>query len=196
MRTETRTYTIYTLSELTEEARQKAYSDWLSHSEYDWADENAAALKKFEQIFNIEVRSWNYDGCTYGYRFVSHYSGEVEEMHGARLVAYLMNNYWHHLFLRKTYRNKDFTHKRSSRIFYDTDCVLTGYCADNALLRPIYDYLRRPDGTTFYDLLDRCLDSFFRYCREDVQFCQSEEAFRENAEANDWEYFPDGTMYN
>lgn len=69
MRTETRTYTIYTLSELTEEARQKAYSDWLSHSEYDWADENAAALKKFEQIFNIEVRSWNYDGCTYGYRF-------------------------------------------------------------------------------------------------------------------------------
>lgn len=126
MRTETRTYTIYTLSELTEEARQKAYSDWLRHSEYDWADENAAALKKFEQIFNIEVRSWNYDGCTYGYRFVSHYSGEVEEMHGARLVAYLMNNYWHHLFLRKTYRNKDFTHKRSSRIFYDTDCVLTG----------------------------------------------------------------------
>ena len=149
MRTETRTYTIYTLSELTEEARQKAYSDWLRHSEYDWADENAAALKKFEQIFNIEVRSWNYDGCTYGYRFVSHYSGEVEEMHGARLVAYLMNNYWHHLFLRKTYRNKDFTHKRSSRIFYDTDCVLTGYCADNALLHPIYDYLRRPDGTMY-----------------------------------------------
>lgn len=196
MRTETRTYKVFTLSELSDTAQQKAYSDWLNSFDYFWADENAATLKCFGQLFDIEVKNWSYDCCTYGYRFISHFTGEVEDMQGERLVAYLMNNYWHSLFKRTTYFSKDYTHKRTSRIFYNTDCVLTGFCADNAILQPIYEFLRTPDNSTFYDLLDKCLDTFFRYCRDDVQYCQSEESFREDSAANDWEYLESGVLFN
>ena len=61
MRTETRTYEVYNLHELTKEAQAKAHSHWAEHFDYSWADENEKTLQAFEQTFNIKVDRWSYD---------------------------------------------------------------------------------------------------------------------------------------
>lgn len=48
MRTETRTYTLYQITELSGEAKEKAYDEWLySRYYYGWTDENRKTLDTF-----------------------------------------------------------------------------------------------------------------------------------------------------
>ncbi|MFR6635602.1 MAG: hypothetical protein ACLUQ6_13880 [Alistipes onderdonkii] len=42
------------------------------------------------------------------------------------------------------------------------------------ILDPIYCFFTHPDDTTFYDLIECCLDTFFRACRDDARYCRSE----------------------
>lgn len=154
MRTETRTYEVYNLHELTREAQAKAHSHWAEHFDYGWADENEKTLQTFEQTFNIKVDRWSYDSCTYYYRFTSHYSEEEDNLKGTRLLKYLVNNYWNDLYIPKTYWSRNYKKKRKSRVFVTDDCVLTGYYMDYEILQPIYDFLKSPDQTTLYELMD------------------------------------------
>ena len=171
MRTITRTYDLFQLAELSAAARDTAYNEWLRTFEYGWDSDN---------------------------RNTSRYSGKEEELCGIRLLKYIVNNYWHILFKPKTYYLKgNFNKQRRSRIFTDNCCVLTGYCADEDILRPIYDFLKAPDTrTTLYDLMDKCLDSFFKSCRDDMEYQCSEESFEESCAANDYEFLGNGKMYN
>ena len=140
MRTETRTYDVYKVDELSFTAKENAYNRWLAGYEYPWQSENMATLKAFEGIF-------------------SNYSEEEEELCGVRLLKFIVNNYWHSLFKPKTYwYGKDFNKQRRSRISVTEDCVLTGYCADMDILKPIYDFLKAPDKhTNLHDLMDPLL---------------------------------------
>ena len=62
---------------------------------------------------------------------------------------------------------------------------------------PIYDFLKAPDTrTTLYDLMDKCLNSFFKSCRDDMEYQCSEESFEESCAANDYEFLGNGKMYN
>ena len=193
MRTVTKTYDIYQLGELSATARETAYSEWLNTFDYSWASDNRNTLDAFERIFNIKVTDWSYDTCRYSYHFTSHYSGDEEELSGIRLLKFIVNNYWHTLFKPKTYYLKK---QRKSRVFTDKCCVLTGYCADEDILKPIHDFLKSPDkDTTLYDLMDKCLDSFFKSCRDDMEYQCSEECFEESCEANDYEFYESGKMY-
>lgn len=179
-------------------ARETAYGEWLHTFEYGWNSENQNTLDAFESVFNIKVNDWSYDTCRYSYRFTSHYSGEEEQLNGIRLLKYIVNNYWHILFKPKTYYLKGNCKKRrKSRVFTDNCCVLTGYCADEDILKPIYDFLKAPDTrTTLYDLMDKCLDNFFKSCRNDMEYQCSEESFEESCAANDYEFLENGKMYN
>ena len=48
MRTETRTYTLYRITELSEEAKEKAYNQWLCNGYfYGWTHENRQTLDTF-----------------------------------------------------------------------------------------------------------------------------------------------------
>ncbi|EHO73809.1 hypothetical protein J4866_02770 [Prevotella denticola] len=196
MRTETRTYDIYNLHELTREAQAKAHSHWAEHFDYSWADENEKTLQAFEQIFNIKVDRWSYDDYSYWYRFTSHYSEEEDNLKGVRLLKYLVNNYWNDLYIPKTIWGHNYKTKRKSRIFVTNDCVLTGYYMDYEILQPIYDFLKAPDNTTLYELMNKCLNGFFKACRDDMEYQLSEEAFAESCEANNYEFLSNGTLFN
>ena len=63
------------------------------------------------------------------------------------------------------------------------------------ILDPIYCFFTHPDDTTFYDLIECCLDTFFRACRDDARYCRSEEYFAELAESKAWEYLASGDVY-
>lgn len=198
MRTKTRTYEVYKVEELSDKAKENAYYRWLAGYEYPWQGENMATLKAFEGIFNIRVYDWKYDGWTCYYRFTSNYSEEEEELCGVRLLKFIVNNYWHYLFKPKTYwHGKGFNKQRRSRISVTDDCVLTGYCADMDILKPIYDFLKAPDKhTNLHDLMDECIGSFFRYCSKDVEYCTDEEAFERDCEANGYEFLSNGDFFN
>ena len=51
MRTETRTYEVYNLHELTREVQAKAHSRWMKDFDYAWEEENRATLQAFERTF-------------------------------------------------------------------------------------------------------------------------------------------------
>ncbi len=90
-----------------------------------------------------------------------------DSLSGWRLMAYLMNNHWNDLYTPKYFWKG--MKGRKSRIFVDT-CPLTGYYIDNDILDPIYKFLKSPTGNvTFDNLMNNCLDSFFRACRDDMR---------------------------
>jgi hypothetical protein len=64
------------------------------------------------------------------------------------------------------------------------------------ILQPIYDFLKAPDNTTLYELMIKCLNGFFKACRDDMEYQLSEEAFAESCEANNYEFLSDGTLFN
>lgn len=195
MRTRTRTYEAYNFHELTRVAQAKAYNHWLEYDDYKCDEENRATLYAFERIFNVKADKWSYDRYTYIYRFTSYYSEEENNLKGTRLLKYIVNNYWHDLYIPKTIWGHNYKTKRESRVFVTNDCVLTGYCMDYEILQPIYDFLKVPDNITLYELMDKCLNGFFKACRDDMKYQLSEEAFAESCEANDCEFLSDGTLF-
>ena len=88
MRTETRTYNVYKVDELSFTAKENAYNRWLAGYEYPWQSENMATLKAFEGIFNIRVYDWRYDGCTCYYRFTSRPIGTERASTNSAEAAY------------------------------------------------------------------------------------------------------------
>lgn len=133
---------------------------------------------------------------SYWYRFTSPYSEEEDNLKGVRLLKYLVNNYWNDLYIPKTIWGHNYKTKRKSRVFVTNDCVLTGYYMDYEILQPIYDFLKAPDNTTLYELMNKCLNGFFKACRDDMEYQLSEEAFAESCEANNYEFLSDGTLFN
>lgn len=196
MRTEIRTYTLYQITELSEEAREKAHNEWLcSRYFYGWTDENRKTLDTFCERFGIMCRNWRYDASHYSYDYRSRQEDYIDVLNGWRLATYLINNYWSDLYTPKFYWNG--RKGRKSRILVDTCCPLTGYYIDNYILAPIYDFLKSPsENVTFDNLMNICLDSFFRACRDDMESTQTLEYFMEESNTNDWEYLSDGKLFN
>ena len=140
-------------------------------------------------------RNWKYDAYNYSYDYRSRQEDCIDGLNGWRLATYLMNNHWNDLYTQKYFWNG--MKGRKSRIFIDTCCPLTGYYIDNCILDPIYRFLKSPtENVTFENLMDECLDSFFRACRDDMESTQTLEYFTEESNANDWEYLSDGKLFN
>lgn len=104
MRTVQRTYTLFGIAELEDEARQRAYTDWLAKgNDYPYASENCDTLEAFCNLFRIVCTNYRYDSCTYAYRFYTKHEADTEELSGVRLLAYLYNNFHAGLYKPKVY---------------------------------------------------------------------------------------------
>lgn len=197
MRYKYRTYTLYTLAELSPRARSQAYDDWLRRPpEYVFAADNNKTLEAFCDLFGVQCRDWHYDASRHGFRFDTHYSDQELNLSGVRLLSLLCNRFGRHLFPPKIYWSRDARKKRHSRIFTDTRCPLTGFWVDDEILSPIYEFLKCPDRRTFFTLLHECLDSFFEACSQDCDYCTSEEYFEQESDANKYEYLENGKLFS
>lgn len=196
MRTETVTYTLYQITELSEEAREKAHQEWLDNVYfYSWTDENRYTFDTFCRQFGFVYTLVGYNAYSHIYTPHSYREDCINGLSGWRLATYLINNHWSDLYTPKYFWKG--MKGRKSRIFIDTCCPLTGYYIDNYILAPIYDFLKSPsENVTFADLMNDCLDSFFRACRDDMESTQTMEYFVEECNANDWEYLSDGKLFN
>ena len=99
MRTETRTYTLYQITELSGEAKEKAHNEWLCNRYfYGWTDENRKTLDTFCECFGIVCGHWRYDEIHYSYDYRSRQKDYIDKLSGWRLATYLTNNHWNDLY--------------------------------------------------------------------------------------------------
>ena len=197
MRTVQRTYTLFDIEELEETARQKAYTDWLAKgNDYLYASENCNTLEAFCNLFRIVCTNYRYDSCTYYYRFYTEQEEDMEGLSGIRLRTFICNNFHYGLYYPKTYWTKDLKKKRNSRISLISSCPLTGFVMDDIMLQPLMEFLQHPDNRNFKELMRDCLEAFFCSCRDDCEYCESEEYFKDESHRRNWEYLKDGTLFN
>ena len=98
---------------------------------------------------------------------------------------------------------------------YDGTCPWTGYCLDNSALDPIAYFcfgvewdekerrrvqskartLRQDDANTVESLLRDSVDALFQALKEDCEYQESMEAFKDACEANGYEFTEDGAMW-
>lgn len=193
MRTITETFEVFKLNELSAKSQETAYERWLNNFEYFWADENRSTLDEFCKLFDVRVYDWEY-GCNYNYRF-DITNEDAEELCGLRLWKFLMNNFWNFLYERKVFSTGN--KKRKSKILYEKNsCFLTGYCMDDTILSPVYDFLEKPCELNYRELIDSCLDNFFSACNQDYEYEISRENFETECSENGWEFFSNGKLYN
>ena len=177
---------IYELSELSDKAKENAYSNWLQYADYCWAGSNEATLVAFCNIFPIEVTKWSYDSYNGDFSMLMTCDSDISELSGVRLMKYIWNNYKTELFKGKCYSLWSKTEKRykHSKILLDNCCVLTGYCIDDDILAPVYKFLNKPDKSTFEDLMNECLNNWLHACIKDCEYNYSYENFEKYCEVN------------
>lgn len=57
---------VYTIGELSEKARDKAHSEYLSCGfDFDYSD--ISTIKSFCDLFDIDLQNWSIDSCSYDY---------------------------------------------------------------------------------------------------------------------------------
>lgn len=207
----TQTLTLYKFNELTPEAQQTAierYKDADMISTDFIVDEAGNTLKKFCDLFSITYR--NFDFCE---MYRSQYSFEMEdtilELSGLRLHKYIWNNFKSDLYKGKYYSlwsKKDISYKyykegypvlkdRRSKVFFDTSAVLTGWCYDESILGPIYNFLDKPTSTDFKQLLQDCLYNFAKDVCSEIEAQYTDEVISENLIANEYEFTANGIMH-
>ncbi len=192
----TKEYKTYKYDELSDEAKEKAFNKWYeSQTEYFWIDDAIESMQAFAKHFDITVKDYSLQGSGYGHSSVSfeQYTFEegITELKYVRLWKYLKNNDYE--FVKWNKPESKYTHDPKKTTIFD-DCPFTGYCADDDILFPMRDFIKRPYDITFYDLIDKCFDSWIKFCVADMDYQTSEECFNEN-HANEEIYLENGTVF-
>lgn len=197
---------VYKFNELNEQAKQKAIDNWRNEShEISWSDENADTLRRFADIFPCKLKSWCYGDRGEGVYWTFTGEDQIEELSGQRLATYIWNNYHNDIYKPKQYWiyqgrhntvGQGAKHRDSKVSLYDEfACPLTGYCMDNEIIAPLFDFMRKPDTRDFKELLESCFDAWIDACNNDVEFQNSDEVISETLESNDYEFTQDGKRY-
>ena len=206
---------LYKFSELSEDAQQKVIDrerDDIQQLNIDaWSREYEDSLKSFSDLFGINVRHWEVDPCSYNYRFSFNsdiYERDATEVTGKYLARFMRDihpNVFKGKYLSaKGHMGEDGNwvygkSKHSKILLVDHECPLTGYCGDNFILHPVWEWFEHPDyNKSLYDLVDECLDSFFKEWRDDMEYGGTDEYVRDSIINNEQEeeYYEDGTLCN
>lgn len=184
---------VFSFSELSDTAKEVALNKLRNLDNYGNYDEITASWDKF-----IEVLPNDY----------TDYYDEIMDLSGVRLLKYLWNNYKNVLYKGRYYsvKGKVKPHKRiktsgnfqayHSAIQLDNCCTLTGVCYDMDILDPIYNFMAKPDNTSFKTLINRCKRAYEKAIEDEEEYSQSDEYLEEMAEANDYTFFESGKICN
>jgi len=162
-------------------------SNW--HDLYGWQSENRASIQAFADHFNLSGLDWQVSTCSYSYAKAEvkddgYGETPLGQMSGVRLWKYLNNSGL------LTYR-----HDGKLRDLLDGQCPFTGYCFDEWLLDPIREFITRPDGRTFQDIVNDCLSAWVTAYVSDWEYAYTDEALRDLCEYNAYEFTEDGEFY-
>ncbi len=169
---------LFKFEELSKEAQEKAKAN-VEFEQYDsdlW--ESARAAQKL------------YDRLKIGY-----------VIRGNRLRTWIVNNLLPDLTSTKYYgkRYGENAKFRFSKIFTEVDeCNLTGVCFDYDFLKPLMDFVKKPNK--YVDNYQLALTSLNRIAQELIDaerdYFYSDEGFSEYCEADNMEFLQDGVPFN
>jgi hypothetical protein len=206
-----KTTEIYSFNELSNEAKVTAINEYRyeRHDENFYFDEITESVTKLIDLFNFKT------GDSYTDIRTSNIDDNILELSGTRLYKWLINNYYNDLFKGKYINTldrkvfyKSFVCKQYknhagnvftqlySKLKIDNSCVLTGVCYDDDILKPIYQFLERPDkSTTWEDIINDIASAIEQLYNDTDEWINSDEFISETLEANNYEFTKDGNIF-
>ena len=210
---------LYKFEELSDEVREKLVEKNRFDVGYDMMDgpndEYECTLIAFEKLFGCKVHyEVSYCGSNWwveDFYPIGEYCNEIsaKEIKG-KYVLRVINSFYDDIFPRKLYwgkfkwdeNGKPLTRKRYSNITRSYEgCPLTGVCYDFAILKPIFDYLKKPNwDLSLKELVEECLRAFFYEWRKEYEYyCDNTENCIEEELSERWSnemFFEDGKMFD
>jgi len=169
--------TIYKFDELDAAIQQRVIEGWRSGDQFFWDEEWRDSLNAFAKIAPLTIRNWEIGFGVNGVTFDM--DEDVADLSDIQAYRWLVNNGWDAL------ANPD---KRQS-------CLLTGYIGDESLLDAIRTAIANPASiSSLRDVFADALHGWARAYEADLDYWGSEEAIREDIEANDYEFNANGTL--
>lgn len=199
---------VYQFNELSDSAKQHALNKYLQYEGfyYLW-DDAISTIRAFCDRTSIRTSRNSWAEPSF-----SHIDDAILELSGFRLRTYFLNNF-DFLYKRRYIKSFD-CHKNHKNIinktaqntgnkysFYksrlwvdDTCCVLTGMCYDDDFLKPIYDFIAKPNNNNFKDIIEDCFYELNKTVEREIEYLSTEDAFEEHCEANDYEFDERGNL--
>jgi hypothetical protein len=186
--------TVYTIDELTPEAKEKACDSMRAAG---WADNEHGGEEAVESLqeaasaldFKTNSREWYgpIESCGDPREEQGYHTDPVVPMSGPRLAKWIRATYPDVFTVAKSTKYE----KKGA----ETCCPFTGVCFDEAFLDPLRAFLERPnpsDDREWEDILNECVQSLERNLNVDNEYAYSSEALIESAEANGYEFTESG----
>ena len=193
MRTEQ--ISIYKFNELSEDQKQSVFENWRNtRCEYDWQSEWMDSINGFAESTGITIKDYSLGPYSHSYVTWSwnDYDLNPESMDGLRLRTWLINN-WLPLWEKGKYLGwKAGPHY--SKCQTEISCPFTGVCSDHDLIDPVIAFIKSPDDSSLTDVINACMDSFVSGYNTDMEHQDSDEYITDTIEANEYEFYSDGTL--
>jgi hypothetical protein len=166
--------TVYKLDELDVAMQQRVIEGWRAGDQFFWEDEWRDSLHAFAKLAPIKVRDWS---VGYGGTYVTFdMDDDIADLSGVRAYKWLVNNGW-------------------AKLAAGQDCPFTGYCGDENLLDAIRTAIGNPASiSSLRDVFADALHGWAKGFEADLDYWHSEEAVREDIDANGYEFNANGTL--
>jgi len=173
----------YKFDELPPETQARIIERWRDNDTFFWADEWKDSLDAFVRHAPLKVKDYSigYPGTYVTFEMDD---DAVSDLAGVRAWKWLMNNGW-----------ADLANPKPTKKNPHPSCPFTGYCGDENLLDAIRKALAYPSKiTSLQSVFASCLSDWAKAFEADYDHWYSEEAIREDIEANGYEFYDDGSL--
>lgn len=196
MRIETTITKIYTFDELSDEAKGKVIAEARDFDMEIHRDELVDCMKSAMYEMGIAIKDYSIGLDGGGYIKLD---DDNDGLEGARAYAYIMNNFFGGVDKKKLV-HKEWEKGRISHLDrkdWMDNCPFSGWCYDFAVKEAWENWcndLREGKGPSVRDFLDELEWAYLKELSDEYDGFNEEDA-RELAEANEYEFLEDGTLY-
>lgn len=174
-----KTINVYTFSELSAKAKEKALENWncSKNNTYFCGDDAIKSLEKFVAYFGGELLRYSIDF--------------LEPAHNEYNINYLEHEDITKTELKNLIKGMGSYDKKTLR--GNGDCILTGVDSDENL----FDGARKAYFSGERDIekiINEGIKFWEKACQEDYEYQYTEEFFSEHSEINDMNFFEDGKL--
>ena len=163
---------------------------------YIWS-EAKSTIDAFLNAVNIPIRTSNRSWMDFN---IERVDNNILELSGLRLRTWLINNFtflWKPKWKGSLKANEYIKHNRIkspkevnslgnrynpyySGCQVDNCCVLTGMCYDDDFLKPIYDFIRKPNDSNLESILNDCSLSLSKTVEDEQDYRYSDEGIMQD----------------
>ena len=189
---------VYKFDELSDEAKEKFIEEQRDFEAEFWADEMCDCMKRAMEWMNINIDDYQFDCTGSGYINLS-VDDEAEDLEGVRAYAWIVNNCFADVNKSKTFW-KGLSKSRKSNIEskdWMDNCPFSGVIYDFAVKDAWEEWcaeLKNGFEPSVRDFLDKLENQYLNEWSEEYDGFNEDEA-RDIAEANNFEFLEDGTIY-